>query len=600
MSFISTLFDRAAARTRLAIGTAAMRVAASSAGIGGLEGARMARRLAGFTPARSHINTLLTFTGNTLLARVRFLHRNNAYAESMVDCFAGTLIGNGFKARWVLDDDDEETTTAPAADRKVSLRHNGGPPLNPKSAPTPAPAAPVTPPIDPAVAAKKKANDVLRKKLQKLWTRWTNAADADGNYDFEGMLWLGAVELFLAGEFFIRKRPRRIDDVDRNGNVLPVPLQLQFLPAEMLDLTHNVDLGGGGSVRQGIEFDAIGRRRAYHFWRAHPGDSTIMVGGGEKTVVPADQVIHVRVVKEAGQIRGLSRMASLVVPLWALDCYEDAELERKRVAALFTVFITRGLGGASGGTIMTDAETKAANVDGKGIGNVELSPGAVIITESGEDVKTAAPADVGNNFEPFIYRAILKLAAGAGLPYSGVSGDPSKSNYANAKSMLVDLRRRFEGVQNHVLIFQLCQALIPAWLDAAVLGGRIDLPGYTKDNPEGMARYQNVTWTPDAFEWSDPLKDAQRDQILVNMRAKARSQVVEERGDDPIENDDRIAEDQTRLKEKGIDPPIGTPTDANAQGGAAQAPDGQNAQNDQPNGNQQGGGNDQQPQQGAN
>ena len=41
----------------------------------------------------------------------------------------------------------------------------------------------------------------------------------------------------------------------------------------MLPLT-KTEPWGGNPVRQGIEFDAIGRRVAYHFLRRHPGDVT--------------------------------------------------------------------------------------------------------------------------------------------------------------------------------------------------------------------------------------------------------------------------------------------------------------------------------------
>lgn len=38
------------------------------------------------------------------------------------------------------------------------------------------------------------------------------------------------------------------------------------------------------AIRQGIEFDRIGRRLAYHFFRRHPGDSTDPGLSGESPV----------------------------------------------------------------------------------------------------------------------------------------------------------------------------------------------------------------------------------------------------------------------------------------------------------------------------
>lgn len=473
--------------------------------ISGLEAGRTARRLARFVPTRAHINTLISATGKTILARSRFLHRNNPIATSIVDCFAGTLIGTGFKANWQLPDSQEEK----------------------------------------------------RDELHQLFTDWTNYCDADGCYDFEGMCWLGAAELFVAGEFFVRLRPRRLSDG------FAVPLQLQFLPSEMLDTSDNRQIDGGGNkVRQGVEFNAIGQRVAYHFWREHPGDVTDP-STGTKTIVPADQVLHVRIIKEAGQVRGLPRMAPLIVPLWAIDAYFDAEVERKRVAALLTHWITKGAGGAI--PIATDAEVTKGEDEGKGRADIDVEPGATIVLEMGEGVEFSEPADVGPNFEAFLYRGMLNISAGAGLPYGGVSGDPSKSNFANSRSMQTDYRRRFAGLQNNVFIYQLCQALVRPWLDASVLAGAIDLPGY--DDPKKKLAYSRVEWIPDAFEWGDPKKDAESDQILVGMRAKSLSAVIRERGDEPSQVFKQIARDQQTMRDEKIDPPTapakgGLPTQA--------------------------------------
>src|SRR5437762_1191186 len=78
-----------------------------------------------------------------------------------------------------------------------------------------------------------------------------------------------ARELFIPGEVFVRLRPRYIADG------LSIPLQLELLPSEQLPLWLTMPLSNGNWIRQGIEFDRIGRRVAYHFWRVNPGDITL-------------------------------------------------------------------------------------------------------------------------------------------------------------------------------------------------------------------------------------------------------------------------------------------------------------------------------------
>jgi capsid protein len=76
--------------------------------------------------------------------------------------------------------------------------------------------------------------------------------------------------------------------------------------------------------------------------------------------VPANQVLHIFDPLEAGQIRGLSRLTPAIVTLWMLDLYDDAERERKKTAALFSVFITRP---DPDGLLMTRSSPSDAEAD---------------------------------------------------------------------------------------------------------------------------------------------------------------------------------------------------------------------------------------------
>ena len=138
----------------------------------------------------------------------------------------------------------------------------------------------------------------------------------------------------MTGEVFLRFRPRGSEDC------LPVPRQIQMLPSEMLPLAHNSVDGNGKVILQGIKFDRAGRRIAFHFLRRHPGDSTDPGLSGETVRVPATEVPHVIDPVEAGQLRGVSRFAPAIVKLFLLEQYDGAELDRKKVAAMYAMFVT--------------------------------------------------------------------------------------------------------------------------------------------------------------------------------------------------------------------------------------------------------------------
>lgn len=451
-----------------------------------LDAGARGKRLAKFRPARSHINGAIAATGRTVLDRARYLVRNNPYASNGCEYYAAQLVGAG---------------------------------------------------ITPAWRARK-------AELERAWLRWTDEADAEGLTDFYGLQRRAARELFIAGEVFFRIRMRRPEDG------LSVPLQLQMLASEMLPVEDHRTLANGNTVRAGVEFDLIGRRVAYWFYRAHPDDPTQMSrASGEQTRVPADQVLHILDPVEAGQIRGLSMMAPGIVKLWLLDIYDDAELDRKRTAALFTWFEV-----SPNGDPVTDHDD-----EGDGTGTLELGSGAGIRLAPGADVRFAAPADVGGNYEAFQYRNLCAAAAAVGLPYAGLTGDLTKVNYGSLRGGEVAFRRRAEATQHSVLIHQLCRRVGEMWMAQAVLAGAIE--GLTPAAfSAARAQLLPIPWAPPKWDWIDPLKDVKADREEVEAGFASRSAQIRRRGYDPEQVDAERAADMEREKALGLP----TATDAGA------------------------------------
>ena len=345
------------------------------------EAASSTRRLKGWTTNNKHINTMLREAGTTLLQRSRHLVATNGYAINAQEGFAAHLVGSGIKPSSTLEDPD------------------------------------------------------TREGLHGLWRKWTEECDADGRTNFAGLQHLVALALFEAGEIFVRIRPRRPSDR------LPIPFQLQLLEAEMLDPTYQLERPNGNVVRNGIELNKIGRRVAYWFWKQHPGDSTVLTGHGTRVRVPARNVLHVFQAKRAGQLRGVPRTLQALVKLYLLDIYDDAEIDRKKIAALHAAFITR-----------PDMEGLIGNeedVDDDGIATADWQPGTVQVLMPGEEVSFSEPADVGGNYELFQYRTLTQIASAFGLPYFTVTGDMLKANYSNTRNAMLEFRRRIGPIQQH-------------------------------------------------------------------------------------------------------------------------------------------------------
>jgi capsid protein len=88
---------------------------------------------------------------------------------------------------------------------------------------------------------------------------------------------------------------------------------------------------------EGIEFDRAGRRVAYWIYDEHPGGGLSWKMPTSRRV-PAADVIHAFRVDRPGQYRGVPWAAPVIMTLWDLADYEDAELVRQKIAACFAVF----------------------------------------------------------------------------------------------------------------------------------------------------------------------------------------------------------------------------------------------------------------------
>src|SRR6266849_11205625 len=84
-----------------------------------------------------------------------------------------------------------------------------------------------------------------------------------------------------------------------------------------------------------------GRRTAYYFYKEHPGERLFFPNYLDLIRVPADEVMHLFRPLRPGQLRGVPWLSNALVRLWELDQYDDAELLRKKFAAMMMGFITR-------------------------------------------------------------------------------------------------------------------------------------------------------------------------------------------------------------------------------------------------------------------
>ncbi len=466
-----TWFDRAIAS--LAPRTAARRMLARQAFATlarGYDGAAKGRRTEGWRATGSSADTEIGVAGALLRDRMRDLMRNSPHAAKAVAVLVNNIVGSGIMPRAASSDE--------ALDRKVDA----------------------------------------------LFERWSAECDADGQLDFYGLQTLICREMVEAGEVLVRRRPCRASDG------LPVPLQLQVLEADFLDATKSGTLGGGRLV-QGIEFDAVGKRRAYWLYSEHPGDAWGALRGGlDSRPVPANEIAHVYE-KSRTQARGVPWGAPVIRSLRDLDDYEVAELVRKKTEACVTAIVF--------GDDEAQQGIAPAVIDADGNRVEQFEPGLIAYARGGKDIRFNQPAATGGYGE-YKRASLHTIAAGFRIPYELLIGDLSQVNYSSIRAGLVEFRRHVDAVQWQLFIPMLCTLVWRWFTEGAWAAGQIPVPQVA------------VEWSPPRFEAVDPYKDAMADLLAIRSGTMSLAQAISRQGYSPDAVLAEIAATNARLDELGL------------------------------------------------
>jgi lambda family phage portal protein len=368
-------------------------------------------------------------------------------------------------------------------------------------------------------------DDRLDKAADSLWEEWSAVCDADGQLDIYGMQTLACRQMVEAGEVLLRRRPRRSSDG------LPVPLQIQLVEADLLDGGRNGDLADGGRIVQGIEFDPLGRRRAYWLYAQHPGDAVVTTRRRlDSIAVPAAEVSHIYE-KQRAQVRGVLWGTPVMRALRDLDDWTQAELVRKKTEACVVGIVL--------GADEMEQGIAPSVVDADGHRVEQFEPGLIAYARGGKDIRFNQPATTAGVGE-WLRAQLHIVAAGFRMPYELLTGDLSQVNYSSIRAGLVEFRRMVEAVQWQLAIPMLCQPVWGWFTTQAWVAGRLPRP----DIP--------VQWSPPRFEAVDPLKDAMADVLAMRSGTMTLAQAIARQGHNPEAVLTEIATMNARLDALGL------------------------------------------------
>ena len=383
--------------------------------------------------------------------------------------------------------------------------------------------------IIPNIITKKKAT---RKLLEDLLIEHfdSTACDAAGRTDLYGLQQLVMGTVAESGECLVRLRPRRVSDG------LPVPWQLQVMEPDFLDPLKDGEQPNGNFCVSGIEFNKIGQVVAYHLFDDHPGSITRRQVGLESRPVPAANIAHIFRVDRAGQARGVSWFAPVILRIRDFHDYSDAQMMRQKIAACFAGFITQD-------------DPNVTTIDGETTetGNPleALEPGILERLRPGEKVEFGNPPSVTGDLDPYARLTLREIASGLGLSYESLTGDLSQVNFHSGRMGWIEMQKNINTWQNRMLVPQFLGPVASWFLTAARIMGLVPSSDRATDRVA-------IKWTPPKRQMISP-----RDEIpFANQAIRAgfmtRSDWLRQNGYDPEKVEEEYAEENKRADALGL------------------------------------------------
>jgi lambda family phage portal protein len=358
------------------------------------------------------------------------------------------------------------------------------------------------------------------------WGRWakTTACDVHGRHNLAGLqrvVMRGVVE---SGEMLIRR-------IWRSDDELPLPFQIQVLEPDFLDtLKDQILPDGRGRIIQGIEFNADRERVAYWLFPEHPGARTSSSSSifPQSQRIPAADVTHVFRQDRAGQVRGPTWFAPVLLTFKDFDELADAVLIKQKVAACLALV-------TSDATYQADPRIGAADPEKPIVDR--LSPGMMLHAPAGRQVTVVQPPSV-REYPEFAAVTLRAIATGLGVAAEDLTGDYTNMPFSAARMSRLRQQGRVEDWRWNLIIPQF---LDPIWAWAMEASEIM-----------GFAVEPWTEWTAPPLPMVDPEGEGLAVQRNIRTGISTLSEAIRERGYQPSVFLREMAEDWKRVDQLGL------------------------------------------------
>jgi len=361
----------------------------------------------------------------------------------------------------------------------------------------------------------------IKQKIETEFGLWAESklCDSCRINNFYELQQLAQISWLMSGDCFALLK------FEKATNIMPYSLRIHLIEADRIcnknGLIIDKNAENNNSIYNGIEVNKNGASTAVWICSKYPNSYYYNIQEelkwirvpffGEKT--GRRNILQLMESERPEQRRGVPILASVIEPLKQLTRYTEAELMAAVISSMFTVFITTKDSDTSVNPLGEMIPQDQQNYNTYEEREYELGVGAINVLGEGESIEIADPKRPTNSFEAFINSLAKSIGAALEIPQELLLKSFT-SSYSASRAALLEAWKMFKMRRNW-LSSDFCQPIYEEWLTEAVASGRIEAPGFFKDETIRKI-WCKAEWYGPTQGQLDPVKEVNAAKERVN------------------------------------------------------------------------------------
>ena len=287
-------------------------------------------------------------------------------------------------------------------------------------------------------------------EVNKRWEDYKEHCDFEDGLSFVEIQKIFIREIILFGWSLAQKKYVNT----KNSGQLK---KIHKLRPETLDYSY---VDKAKNIFNGIETSKSGKPLALYLVKDSDAFST------ERERISIDDFIYAFNRELTGQSIGLPWLSVVMLAIKNFSDYEDAQLEKQKVASCFTGFIKQTY----------DSSVKLGEEE-KERETPILKHGMMTRLYPGEEI-TFPNQPTSDLYNEYTKRKLKSIGAGIGIPYATIANDFSDYNYSTMRGAWREYQMSLDSWRTSILIRQVCKPITNCFLES------LKVQGYNVDSME--------------------------------------------------------------------------------------------------------------------